>query len=70
MGVTPTKRSPAKNGRSPGRRSRSKALKATVSPAKDVVHSHVLPDPEQRKANGRVSGRDLIAWTRGYRTAL
>lgn len=72
MGVTPTKRSPAKNGRSPAkeRRSRSKALKATVSPAKDVVHSHVLPDPEQRKANGRVSGRDLIAWTRGCRTAL
>lgn len=72
MGVTPTKRSPAKNGRSPAkeRRSRSKTLKATVSPAKDVVHSHVLPDPEQIKANGRVSGRDLIAWTRGCCTAI
>ncbi|KAL7922972.1 hypothetical protein ACQKWADRAFT_326309 [Trichoderma austrokoningii] len=73
---TPAKKTPSK-GRTAAhdRRSPSKALKSEqnavpdkaktpVSAPRDTTYSHNLPTNEQKKGNGRVTGRSLIMWNR------
>ncbi|KAK6447390.1 hypothetical protein FP744_10003640 [Trichoderma asperellum] len=73
---TPAKKTPSK-GRTAAhdRRSPSKALKleqnalpekikTPTSAPRDTTYSHNLPTDEQKKGNGRVTGRSLIMWNR------
>ncbi|UKZ86099.1 uncharacterized protein TrAFT101_001939 [Trichoderma asperellum] len=73
---TPAKKTPSK-GRTAAhdRRSPSKALKLEQnalpekiktpnSVPRDTTYSHNLPTDEQKKGNGRVTGRSLIMWNR------
>ncbi|KAM0250894.1 hypothetical protein ACHAQJ_008428 [Trichoderma viride] len=74
---TPAKKTPSKKARTAAheRRSPSKALKAEQTPKsdkintptstpRDTTYSHSLPTGEQKKGNGRVTGRSLIMWNR------
>ncbi|RFU80936.1 hypothetical protein TARUN_1221 [Trichoderma arundinaceum] len=77
MGTPSSKKTPSKKGRTAAhdRRSPSRALKAEQTPKsdkiktpsstpRDTVYSHNLPTDEQKKGNGRVTGRSLIMWNR------
>lgn len=65
-------RSPAKERRNQTRAQNAQALlSASNSPNKletlrTTRYSHHLPTEEQRKANGRVPGRNLIRWNRRF----
>jgi hypothetical protein len=74
---TPAKKTPSKKGRTAAhdRRSPSKALKTEQTPKSDKIktptstprdtsYTHSLPTDEQKKGNGRVTGRSLIMWNR------
>lgn len=76
MGTPQAKKTPSK-GRTAAqdRRSPSKILKAEQTPKSDKIktpsstprdtnYTHNLPTGEQKKGNGRVSGRSLIMWNR------
>lgn len=79
MGVGSARKSAAKNARTPvkSRRSTSKAIKAEDSPTKAPASSSKgtpsrsgggftsrLPSEQDRRNNGRVTGRSLIVWGR------
>ncbi|KAH6610235.1 hypothetical protein Trco_000255 [Trichoderma cornu-damae] len=77
MGTSSSKKTPSKKGRSAAhdRRSPSKTLKAEQTPKsekpktpsstpRDTTYTHNLPTDEQKKGNGRVTGRSLIMWNR------
>ncbi|KAL7795260.1 hypothetical protein V8C37DRAFT_408910 [Trichoderma ceciliae] len=70
-------KTPSKKGRTAAheRRSSSKALKAEQTPKsekfktptstpRDTAYTHNLPTDDQKKGNGRVTGRSLIMWNR------
>ncbi|KAL7902526.1 hypothetical protein HDV63DRAFT_399592 [Trichoderma sp. SZMC 28014] len=72
---TPAKKTPSKRTAAHDRRSPSKALKleqnaipdkikTPTSAPRDTTYSHNLPTDEQKKGNGRVTGRSLIMWNR------
>ncbi|KAM0465159.1 hypothetical protein ACHAPV_002154 [Trichoderma viride] len=72
---TPAKKTPSKRTAAHDRRSPSKALKleqnaipekikTPTSAPRDTAYSHTLPTDEQKKGNGRVTGRSLIMWNR------
>jgi hypothetical protein len=72
---TPAKKTPSKRTAAHDRRSPSKQLKleqngiaekvkTPTSAPRDTTYSHNLPTDEQKKGNGRVTGRSLIMWNR------
>ncbi|UKZ80514.1 hypothetical protein TrVFT333_008275 [Trichoderma virens FT-333] len=77
MGTPQGKKTTPKKGQTAAhnRRSPSKALKAEQTPnldklktpsstPREITYTHNLPTDEQKKGNGRVTGRSLIMWNR------
>lgn len=77
MGTPQGKKVTPKKGQTAAydRRSPSKILKAQMTPKinklktptstpRETAYTHKLPTGEQKKGNGRVTGRSLIMWNR------
>lgn len=48
----------------PARPAKKKAAAKKPAAERDWNYTYMPPDPEQRKKNGRVEGRNLITWNR------